>query len=388
MGTARFLDKPDDLRKLGLISGVVQQREDGRVSPVGRAGSEVFYFDATLDDGTKVTAGFRTKPIQNCQSVTDDPIMVISITTGDGKVYSDTARYQPEESLFDLEKCNIKVGPHSVVGDLENYHIIVKPIARKAVNTEATDAMKPTSVKGVGVDLHFTTQVKPFRHGAGRTVFNNDEDLYSSWFCIPKFMVTGTIILEGIEQQVSGTGYHDHRCMAIDDILAWHHWIWGRQYFEDYTVVIFDLVTAELYGYERVPLFCIYDKNGEIIFDNGGDYTCEVIEESYNAATNRHYPKIVEYKFATCGKKVTYRLDWIEEMEARDMYSMFPEQLKTLYDAAKQQPTYMRYYSKGELIISENGNVITRDGTLIYELAYCGRENSTVFENPSKKTSQ
>ena len=29
----RFLDKPEDIEALGLIPGVVQQREDGRVSP-------------------------------------------------------------------------------------------------------------------------------------------------------------------------------------------------------------------------------------------------------------------------------------------------------------------------------------------------------------------
>ena len=378
----RFLDKPEDIEALGLIPGVVQQREDGRVSPEGKPGSEVWYFDATMDDGTKVTAGFRSKPIQNCESPVDDPVMVISITAPDGKVYADTQRYAPDDAEIALDHCFFKCGPHFVEGDLKNYHIFVKPIVREAANTAATDAMACTSVKGVGVDLQMKALVQPFRHGAGRTVFNGDMGRYSSWFCIPKLEVTGTITLEGEEHKVTGIGYHDHRCMMLDDMLAWHHWIWGRQHFEDYTVVIFDLVTAQNYDYVRVPLFCVYDKAGNIIFDNNGDFTCEVTEEYWNEATKKHYPKCARYHFRNGETTVDYTLTWIDEMEARDMYSPFPEPVRAIYDKAGQHPTYMRYFSQGDMTITHNGKSESVTGTMIYELAYCGKENSAVFHYP------
>lgn len=382
----RFLDKPEDLEKLGLIKGVVQQREDGRVSPEGKPGSEVWYFDAVMDDGSKVTAGFRSKPIQNCESPVDDPVMVISITGPDGKVYADTQRYAPEEAEIALDRCYYKCGPHSVEGDLKKYHLVVKPIERDAANAAATDGMDCTSVKGVGVDLYMEALVEPFRHGAGRTIFNGDPQKYSSWFCIPKLTVTGTITLEGEEREVTGIGYHDHRCMMLDDMLAWHHWIWGRQHFDDYTVVIFDLVTAENYGYVRVPLFCVYDKDGRIIFDNDGDFTCEVPEEYWNEATQKHYPKCAKYHFKDQDKEIDYTLTWIDEMEARDMYTPFPEPIRAIYDAANQKPSYMRYFSNGDMTITENGKAVSVTGTMIYELAYCGKENSSVFPYPVKES--
>ena len=382
----RFLDRPEDLKKYGLIPGVVQQREDGRQSPIGKPGSEVYYFDATMDDGTKVTAGFRTKPIQNCESPVDDPVMVISITAPDGKVYADTQRYKPEETEFALDHCLVKCGPHSVEGDLKNYHLFVKPIARETVNKQATDAMSCTSVKGVGVDLYFTALVEPFRHGAGRTIFDGDENKYSTWITIPKLDVKGTITLEGESREVKGIGYHDHRCMILDDMLAWHHWIWGRQHFDDYTVVIYDLVTAQNYDYVRVPLFAVYNKEGKIIFENNGDYTCEVTGEYWNEATQKHYPTCVKYQFHNDQMNIEYTLTWINEMEARDMYSPFPPAARAVYDQANQKPSYMRYFSQGDLTITEKatGKKVSETGTMIYELSYCGKENSAVFNHPVK----
>lgn len=374
MGTARFLDTKDDLEALGLIDGVVQQREDGRVVAQGRAGSEVWYFDATLEDGTKVTAGFRTKPIQNCESLVDDPVMVVSITTPDGVTHADTARYAPDEAVFDTGHCDVTCGPHSVSGDLVDYRLHVEPIERKGESGAATDGMARTSVKGTGVDLLFRALVEPFRHGAGRTVFNGDPDLFSSWFSIPKMDVAGTITIEGEAREVIGVGYHDHRCMAIDDMIAWHHWIWGRQHFDDYTIVLFDLVTAEQFGLVRVPLFCIYDKAGRIIFDNDGDVDCRVIDRYWNEATRKHYPTSLVYTFHDGSKTVEYTLSWTEEMEARDMYWSFPQQARAVYDRAGQRPSYMRYTALGEMFMRSEYGTIRREGSLIYELAYCGKE--------------
>lgn len=376
MGTARFLDRPEDLEKYGLIPGVVQQREDARLSPVGKAGSEVWYFDATMDDGTKVTAGFRNKPIQACESPVDVPVMVISITTPDGKTHADTAVYKPEESYFDLEKCCCKVGPHSLDGDLVDYHLVVKPIAREAKNANATDGMDCTSVKGVGVDLHFRALVKPFRHGAGRTIFNDDEDLYSTWFSIPKMDVTGTITIEGETQQVHGNGYHDHRCMKLDDMKAWHHWIWGRQHFDDYTVVIFDLVSGEKFGFVQVPLFAVYDKAGNIIFENNGKANCEILGRYWEENTKKHYPTGVRFHYTNGDDSVEYTLTWIDQMEARDMYTPFPEPIRKDYDAWNLRPSYMRYHSKGDMTLHIGGKTETVTGTMLYELAFPGQESN------------
>ncbi|MBV4429657.1 hypothetical protein [Clostridium tyrobutyricum] len=300
------------------------------------------------------------------------------ITTPDGKKYSDSRNYELDESYIDEEKCYLKFEEDSLEGDLIDYHIVIHPIQRNSANTNATDSMVCTSVKGVGVDLQFKAVLTPFRHGAGRTVFNKQDDLFSSWFCIPKMQVTGSITIEGERRIAEGTGYHDHRCMAIDDMRAWHHWLWGRQFFQQYSCVIYDLVTSKEFDFIRIPLFCIYDQNGSIIFDNNGSVNCNIKERYLEPVGEKEYPKLVEYHFTDGTKEAIYTLECTKAMEVRDLYSNAPEQMKKVFDSMEMQPSYACYQAEGQLTIKDNGQVVakTEKSPMVYEFAYQGKPNT------------
>ena len=199
--------------------------------------------------------------------------------------------------------------------------------------------------------------------------------MYSTWFCIPKMDVTGTITLEGEEKTVHGDGYHDHRCMKLDDMKAWHHWIWGRQHFENYTVVIFDLVSGERFGFVQVPLFAVYNKEGDIIFENNGPANCEIKGRYWEEGTKKHYPTEVTFHYTNGEDSVDYTLTWKEQMEARDMYTPFPDPVKQDYDAWNLRPSYMRYNSRGDMTLNIGGKTDTVSGMMIYELAFPGKES-------------
>ena len=63
----------------GMVAGQVKMRADGRQSVKGQPGSEVWYFDAVLDDGSKFAGGFRNKSVAKANQKDDEPLMVVTI---------------------------------------------------------------------------------------------------------------------------------------------------------------------------------------------------------------------------------------------------------------------------------------------------------------------
>ena len=54
---ARLMDQPEDFKRLGINPDKVEKWEDGRRTHTEEVGSEVWYFDGTMDDGTKFMVG-------------------------------------------------------------------------------------------------------------------------------------------------------------------------------------------------------------------------------------------------------------------------------------------------------------------------------------------
>lgn len=377
MGTTRFLNKEEDYKKLGLIPGEVQMREDGRIGVDGRPGAEVWYFDAEMEDGTKVVCGVRDKPSDKFNALETHPSIVITVTTPDGKTHADNIIYTAADGEFSREKCDIKVGPHHVSGDLKHYHVSIVPVKHERLG-EGTDGLVVTETEGVGVDLHYEALVPPFRPGAGRAVFDDNDEMFSSWFCVPKNAVTGTVTVEGKSYAVSGTGYHDHRRMAVNDFLAWAQWLWGRQYFDDYTVIVYDYVSGKNFGYVSVPLMGVYDKNGKLIVHNAGindpeTTVCEFSDTYHSDVLDQDFPRVSHYLFNIDGKTVEYTLTVEDELELRNFYHAASEQGRAMFDALGMKPSYIRYHANGELKVTENGKTVVRSGKMIYEFASCGR---------------
>ncbi|MEA5054577.1 MAG: hypothetical protein VB093_14155, partial [Propionicimonas sp.] len=137
MSTARLMSKPEDLEKLGLVPGVVQQWEDGRRDTSEPGHAEVWYFDATMADGTKTVVGFRPGDPADTNADGDSPNLNVNITTPDGQEFVDMIRVPAAESSIATDHCEVRFGVHSATGDLHDYDVHVEP------------------VNGVGVDLHY-----------------------------------------------------------------------------------------------------------------------------------------------------------------------------------------------------------------------------------------
>lgn len=350
-------NKPESYEKLGVQQGKVAVWEDGKRDD-DRAGSyEWWYFDGIFDDGSKVVMAFNTKGHSDTQKEGAQPLVMINITSPEGKTYRTDLNYSAAEATFATENCDVKIGPHRVSGNIEDYDIHFEP------------------KEGIGADLHLNSTSTPWRPGSGYYNFGND--LYFTWLCVvPTGKLSGTLTYNGKTVTVNGTGYHDHQWGDINTFVTYNNWLWARQNFSDYTILNFDIVTSRDYNYQRLPMTFIQDKKGNLIFENFDpkNVKYEVFEEYEQEDTGKLFPKDSQYTWEKDDIKVQYRLKVTKEIGLEKLYADAPEPVQKQFDALDLYPGYARDAAIGELTITTDGKTIKDSGELIYEFPSVGKE--------------
>ena len=357
MKRARLMDRPADFKKFGINPSEVEVWEDGRRDD-GRKGSfEWWYFDALLDDGTKLVMSFFPKIQQKIRKSGDYPFCRLAITTPDGVAHTEDFTYDAAEASFSKEKCDIVIGPHRVTGDLRNYSISISP------------------VNGLGADLKLASKSTPWRPGTAYFAFGDHDEKYFTWLCVvPRGEISGTITIDGTPRAVKGFGYHDHQWGNILHMFAWNQWIWARENFGDYNLVLFDLVTNQKFGYLHFPLCFLEDASGNLILENTGGVALEVLEEYYEKETAKSYPRRFRYTIDSDKKTLEYTVEVRDEIEIVNYFAKLKFYAKWLMTAKGLRPTYIRYEGTGEMRLTEDGVAVERKSNFIYEMLYAGKK--------------
>lgn len=359
MEKVRLLDRPEDYERLGLNPNVVEEWEHGRRrKPTEVPAMENWYFDSIMDDGTKVVVVFMTKTGDKRTIPKDSPNLRIQITSPDGKHFDDAFYLDPKKCETRVGECYVKYGEHSFIGDLTDVDIYVNP------------------ENGIGANLHVHSLTKPFRPGTGYIAFGDDESKEYTWLTFPRNDVTGTINYDGSEKEVHGTAYHDHQFHSSDSMSIIHHWFWGRASLGDYTVAMFDIVANEKYGFQQIPIFCVMDKSGEVIFDGTQHGQSHIKDLYWSDPAKKYFPKTTEFDYERDGKKVTFTVTWSEELEVRTPETIFgqlnPAMAEKL-DKMGLDPSYIRYKADAKLTIDDGNQPTNATGDMIYEYAYFGK---------------
>ncbi len=305
------------------------------------------------------------------------PNVMVTITEPNGTKHTARPKYKAKDASYADDRCDVQFGPHRFAGDLHEYTIHVD------------------EVDGIAADLTLTSHGTLFRPGTAYFGFGENDEDYYTWLCVvPSGGVTGTMTYGGKTRQVTGTGYHDHQWGTISLALAWNHWMWSRQGFEDYSILVFDMVAHADYGFQRFSLCFIEYKDGTLIFQNVHDLTSfDVLDEFTDPEDGKDYPKKFRYVFEQDDKKVTYEIEATEQIEKVDLASqgeeMMHEKLGKIgsdlfgrfvlhkmeqeFERHQLNPSYARYGATGTLSIEEPGaEQIERSGHLIYEFMYPG----------------
>lgn len=379
MARARLMDSPEDYVRLGVKPDVIETWEDQQRNDTEPGHWEWWYFDAILDDGTAVVIQFFTKAISGLNKPGNQPSLTIKVTQPNGEHHERQIDYPMEKSRIGKGKADLHFGPHSFVGDLKDYRIIVDP----------TDDPKT----GLGADLTLHSLTTPFRPGTSYFGFGDNDEETFTWLCaVPKGEVSGTLTVNGKQVQVHGFGYHDHQWGSNIYFKLWNHWTWARQRYDDYTVVLFDLNARAEYDRKQFPLFFIQDKNGNVVFQSTHEIDYEVLEEYHSEEHDKDYPQKARYRFHADGKQAEYTLTVKKVIESNSLIDVNLKQMKKklgfLYSifgglvrkaarnqAAKiglERATYSRYLATGDLIFTDGTDTITRSDELIYEFMYPG----------------
>ncbi|MEA4944423.1 MAG: lipocalin-like domain-containing protein [Propionicimonas sp.] len=373
MTRVRLMDTPADYERLGINPDVVERWEDQRRDDGRKGVWEWWYFDTMLDDGASVVVQFFTKSGASSFLNGDHPRVWIKVTEPDGTVYDEKVSPNPKDSHYGGGRCDVRIGKHTFRGDLQEYDIHVE------------------RTNGVGADLHLSSRSKPFRPGSSYFGFGDDDEDYFTWLCVvPKGEVTGTVTTGGVTREVHGTGYHDHQWGNSNFQLLFNHWTWARQAYDDYSILVFDFVTAKKYGYKCIPVCFIQDADGNLVFSNTHDVTYEVLAEMTDPMSGKPYPKKSRYTFDRDDVQVVYTLTEETIIESRDMLVLIPQTLEkklgkavggALGKAAAAvigsvlgrqgiRPSYTRFTGTGELEITQGTETVSRSGDLIYEFMY------------------
>jgi hypothetical protein len=364
MLNARIMDKKEDFVKLGIKPDEVELWEESRRMPEGTTNAnEVWYFDANFEDGSKVAVAFRPIDIRAAMKgehseAKDGPNCNIVVNPPDGRELGNFHYF--DNGITAMQGgCNLKYGNDYAKGDFKSYDVYYEP----------TD--------GVGAELHYEALVEPFRQGTGIVAFGDNDELIHTDLSVPKNRVTGRIYYDGAWHEVSGGGYHDHQWMNTNPMVIYHHWLWGRMYTSEYTIYIYDFVTTERYGFKRIPMFGLMNKDGKIIFKTDGNIEVETKLE-YNDVLKRDFPKTSKYTFANeDGSKAVFEVTWEQELEKRNTYESAGENVKARFDAIGIAPVYMRYFAKGGVTFTDTqGNVTSSTGDMIYEYNYMGKPDT------------
>lgn len=381
MAKVRLMNQTSDFENFGVNPHQVEPWEDAKRDDDRAGVYEWWYFDMILDDGSKAVIHFNTKDNKTIGKDGTIPSVVIKITSPTGKEFKDNVILKAEEASFGKEQCDVNYGPHYVKGDLQDYHIYVAPTG----GVNGTDGAGGTGeASSVGADLMLHSTSSAWRPGAGGFAFDEDEKGYFTWLCaVPRGQVTGTLFYDGESHQVTGAGYHDHQWGNMKHFSTWDHWLWGRQDFGDYTLLIFDIGTQKTFNNQRLPMMFLEDNDGNLLFENTDHAPkCQVLEEYKEKLSGKSYPKKVAYEFKQGDKTIKYVITQKEELEARDAAAEMPKPLSWVLEKAKKlHPSTTRNFAHGELIYDDGQQVIKREGDMIYEFIYMGLTAKDQMEN-------
>lgn len=366
----RLMDQPKDYKRMGTSKGIISPFEDAKRDDDRAGVYEWWYFDMILDDGSKAVIHFNTKDNKTIDKDGTIPSVVLKITAPDGREYKDNVILPASSAEFSHDHCGVKFGPHTIEGDLKIYKIYVEQTG----GTNGTDGAGGTGMaSNVGVDLTLTSTSKPWRPGAGGFTFGEDEAGYFTWLCaVPRGNVSGTLYYNGKVHQVNGTGYHDHQWGNMAHNRTWDHWLWGRQDFGDYAMLVFDIGTQKKFNYQRISMMFLEDKNGDLIMEDLNTPSCQFIEEYQEKLSKKMYPKKIKYTFTQNQEKVEYIIDQQSELESRDAYASVPTIMKPLLKIKGLHPSTTRNIALGTMKYTDGTKQITRTGEMIYEFIYMG----------------
>ena len=260
------------LKAMGLDPHVVAPWEDGyRAKATEDSTFEWWYFDMQLDDGSTLVVVFFNKDADRPHEPVSPSVLVIH-QKPDGTRTRHTLPFPAAQFSAATDKCDVKIGPNTVTGDLNTYALHVED-------------------EGLAVDLTITRVAPSWRPGASLTYFNKAKTEFLAWVVpVPYGTVAGTLTVDGQAHQITGSAYHDHNWGNRQMGSMLDHWFWGRAHIDDFTLIYVCMVTRGLMGVGHLGITTLMVAKGDqVLVEDGLPLRLETTGE-VAAPGHQHYP--------------------------------------------------------------------------------------------------
>jgi CrtC N-terminal lipocalin domain len=268
-----------DYARLGLARNSINPWEDGARTDDRPGSYEWWYFDAHLNDGSKLVVVFMDKDLATPQKPLE-PTIRLNLDLADGRSFEKLVTFDPGLWSSARDHADVRIGENRFTGDLHTYRITA-------------------SVDDIAVDVSLEGEVPSWRPETGYMLFGEDRKREFAWLpSVPQGKVTATYRVGGEEHQTTGTGYHDHNWGNVGMMEIIHDWYWARGQAGPYSVIASYITAHEKYDYAAIPIFMLA-RDGVLIGDDSARVTFETLGPYTDSVTRKPVANITRYSYGT-----------------------------------------------------------------------------------------
>lgn len=328
--------KDSDYEEIGIARDNIELWEDGLRTDYNTSEYEWWYFDCELEDGSKMAITYFTKPYTNSPKALE-PFIRFNYSKADGTEVARTLNFKAEEFSAAKEKCDVKIGKNTFIGDLKDYTIHVE-------------------FEDYSFDISLKNDFKAWRPETGHFNFGTD---YLAWLVpVPQGVVTAKITEAGNTKTVTGHGYHDHDWGMAPMREMIHHWYWGRAQVGPYLIITSCLYGEKHLNYESVGTF-FAGKAGEILAKNGENMTLTISDIVTEPETEKPVPNTLLFEYKDSEQNYQLKLERKRDI----LHQRFHDE---------KNGAYLRFSGNSTLKVENKLETASYEKTAIWEEMYFG----------------
>ncbi|MEA2623739.1 MAG: hypothetical protein QOH61_2649 [Chloroflexota bacterium] len=266
-----------DYKRLGLARRDIRPWEDGARTDDRPGTYEWWYFDAHLNDGSKLVVVFLDKDLASAQKPLE-PTIRLNLDLADGRSFERIVTFDPALWSRATDHADVRIGANRFTGDLHTYRITA-------------------TVDEIAVDITLEGDVAAWRPETGYMLFGADRKREFSWLpSVPQGKVTAIYSIGGERHETTGIGYHDHNWGNVGLMDIVHDWYWARGQAGPYSVIASYITAHEKYNYEAIPIFMLA-RDGALIGDDPSQLKFEAFGQFTDAVTGKPVANVTRYTY-------------------------------------------------------------------------------------------
>jgi hypothetical protein len=266
--------------------------------------------------------------------------------------------FSAEQFYASKDSCDVRVADNWFRGNLHEYEIHV-------------------THEDAAIDVQLTAQVHPWRKGAGRVYFGENDEHFFAWLAaVPQGSVSVQLNKGGGTERLSGVGYHDHNWGDVAMPRLMNHWYWGRAQAGPYSIIASYSTAEHKYGSAEIRTFLL-TKGDAVVADDAGKVSVHLEDVHVDKHSSKPVGNVVVYDYDDGQDRYRVSFRRAETIMDRKLINEISGLKHVLARLKGFDGAYLRFTGTVQLEHFVNGDKIEDVSDHgIWELMYFGRTPS------------